>query len=538
MDDPGALGIALSEAIAKGDWRLFLISRDRVESTTVADVQRVALTYFLPSNRTTGLFIPGEKPQRAQIPPAPDVAALVAGYQGKPAMAAVPDFDRSPANIEASTRRLTLGNGMQLALLPKPTRGGVVNGVLTLRMGDIASLQGQESVGELTASMLLRGAGTLDRQQISDRIAALQASVQIGGSAERVTVRFETRREHLADLLDLLRTVLRAPTFPAQEFETLRTASVTTTEGRQRQPGAMAGNALGRHGNPYPPGDPRYTPTFTESVAALQATTPARLRDFHARFYGTSHAQLALVGDFDADSASTQLNALFGDWTATAPFTRVDRPFVAIAPAALTLRTPGKANAVYLALQPVDLTDDSPDYALLRIADRVFGGNGMRSRLADRLRQQEGLSYGAGSWLQVGALDHAGRFGIQAQYAPQNLGRVQQAVSEELGRFVRDGITETELAEARSGLLQQRELERADDGALAATLAGQLYLGRTMGDSVALDQRLRAATRDGVNTAIRQYLVPGDLAQAFAGDFTDTPAQASGSAGEDASARP
>ncbi|PMX85072.1 hypothetical protein C1X43_34450, partial [Pseudomonas sp. GW460-C3] len=85
-----------------------------------------------------------------------------------------------------------------------------------------------------------------------------------------------------------------------------------------------------------------------------------------------------------------------------------------------TLPAPGKANAIYLASTPIDLTNDAPDYALMMIANRVLGGASLRGRLADRLRQREGLSYGASSWVQVGALDRAGRFGLQAQYAPQN----------------------------------------------------------------------------------------------------------------------
>lgn len=526
MNDPGALGIALSEAIAKGDWRLFFVARDRIETTTLADVQRVALNYFQASNRTVGLFIPAEQPRRAQVPTAPDVAAMVGNYQGKPALAAVAPFDPSPANIEAHTTRQTLANGMQLALLPKPARGDVVHGVLVLRIGDVQSLQGLTTVGALTASMLRRGAAGMDRQQISDRIETLRARVGIVGGSERVSVSFETRRAQLPEVLALLREILRAPTFPEAEFEMLRKTSIADIESTQRQPGVMASNALGRHGDPYPAGDPRHTRTFAENIADLQAATLAQVRDFHARFYGAGNAQLSLVGDFDAQAAAAQAAQLFGDWTAPQPYARVDRPFVPITPAELTLPAPGKANAVYLAAAPIDLTNDSPDYALMMIANRVLGGASLRGRLADRLRQQEGLSYGASSWVQVGALDRAGRFGLQAQYAPQNLPRVQRAVAEELERFVRDGITPQELAEAVSGLLQQGMVSRSSDAALAGTLANQLYLGRTMAFTAELEERLRNATPDAVNAAIRRYIQPGSLSRVYAGDFSGAAAQA------------
>ncbi len=528
LNDPSAYGIALSEAIAKGDWRLFLIGRDRIETATVEDLQRVAQHYLRASNRTVGQFVPGEQPQLATMPAAPDVAALVAGYAGRPPTAAVETFDPSPANIEAHTLRRTLPNGMALALVPKPTRGEVVNGVLVLHMGSEAGLQGKTAVGSLAAGMLMRGAGNLDRQQIADRLQALKATVSIAGNAERVTVYFETRRAYLPDVLALLRTVLREPRFSPNEFETLRASTVAGVESEQRAPEALAPNALGRHGNPYPAGDPRYTPTFVESIAGLQAVTTDDVRDFHARFYGAGHAQLGLVGDFDPDATVAQLAGHFGDWTAREAYARIDRPFVPIAPTRITLQTPGKANAVYFAALPVDMLSDSPDYALLQIANRIFGGTGLRSRLADRLRQRDGISYGVSSYLQVGALDRAGRFGLHAQYAPQNLPRLQAAVAEELARFVRDGITDTELAEATSGLLQQATLGRSRDGVLAATLASQLYLGRTMAFTAEYESRLRDATREAVNAAIRRHVDPAGLTQAYAGDFDNAPRQSAG----------
>jgi zinc protease len=173
------------------------------------------------------------------------------------------------------------------------------------------------------------------------------------------------------------------------------------------------------------------------------------------------------------------------------------------------------------------------------IANRVFGGASLRSRLADRLRQKEGLSYGASSWVNVGALDRAGRFGLQAQYAPQNLARVQRAVADELERFVREGVSKAELSEAVSGILQQGIVSRSSDSALAGALANQLYLGRTMAYTEELEARLRAATPEAVNAAIRRYVSPSGLSQVYAGDFGAAATAVDGAAaGETPAARP
>ena len=83
LANPQAFGVAISESIALGDWRLFFLQRDRYRTVTPADVQRVALDYLKRSNLTIGEFLPDAKPDRAPVPPAVDVARAGQGLQGR-----------------------------------------------------------------------------------------------------------------------------------------------------------------------------------------------------------------------------------------------------------------------------------------------------------------------------------------------------------------------------------------------------------------------------------------------------------------------
>ena len=123
MSNPQKFGVAISSAVALGDWRLFFLQRDRYRNVTPADVQRVALEYLKRSNVTIGEFIPDAAPDRAPAPAAVDVAAMVKDYKGDPTATLGETFDTSIANLDARTQRFTLPNGMKVALLPKKTRG-------------------------------------------------------------------------------------------------------------------------------------------------------------------------------------------------------------------------------------------------------------------------------------------------------------------------------------------------------------------------------------------------------------------------------
>jgi zinc protease len=100
----------------------------------------VAATYFKLSNRTVGVFIPTEKPDRSEIPGRPDVVAMLKDYKGEAAVAMDEAFDPSPANIESRAMRSTTPSGMKLVFVPKKTRGGKVFARLTLRFGNEQAL--------------------------------------------------------------------------------------------------------------------------------------------------------------------------------------------------------------------------------------------------------------------------------------------------------------------------------------------------------------------------------------------------------------
>jgi zinc protease len=166
----------------------------------------------------------------------------------------------------------------------------------------------------------------------------------------------------------------------------------------------------------------------------------------------------------------------------------------------------------------LDLNMDDPDYPALMLANYIFGDGGLKSRLMDRIRQKDGLSYGGGTNIAPGDFDRAGTFTINAIAAPQNLKRVDAAVAQELGRALKEGFTAQELAAAKSGLMQQRVQNRADDGALAAGWTVYLYQGKTYAWSAAFEKKLMAVTLGELNAAFRKAIDPAKLSVVMAGD--------------------
>ncbi|MEN3334592.1 MAG: zinc protease [Blastocatellia bacterium] len=519
------VGVELSEWIGMGDWRLLFINRDHLRKVTPEDVQRVAATYLKSSNRTLGLFVPTPKPDRAEIPPVPDIAALVKDYKGDATVAAGEAFDPSPANIDARTERSTAG-GVKLALLPKTTRGNTVVATMTLRFGDEHSLMNRSTAGEFAGSMLMRGTAKHTRQQLKDEFAKLKASVSVGGGPTAATVRIETTRENLPAVIRLVAEVLREPAFPASEFEQLKEEELAGIEQQRSEPTAIGATEFRRYISPYPKGHPNYISTPDEDVAELKTITLDDVKRFYADFYGASNGELAVIGDFDDKEIARLAGDLFGNWKSPRPYARIANQYHDIAPLNKSLETPDKANAFFLAGMNLNVREDDADYPALVLGNFMLGGGFLNSRLGTRIRQKEGISYGVGSQLQASPLDKSGIFVTFAIYAPQNVERLEAAFKEEIALALKDGFTEDEVKAAKSGWLQSRQVSRAQDAELAGKLSSNLFLNRTLAWDDAFEKKVTALTPAEIVAALRRHLDPSKITIIKAGDFAKAKAAA------------
>ena len=522
------LGLTLSEYMATGDWRLIFLYRDALRKLTPADVQRVAAAYLKPSNRTVGEFIPDNKPDRSPVPAAPDVAALVQGYRGDPPIATGEAFDASPANIDARTKRGQLKNGLRYALLAKQNRANAVNAELKLRYGSEATLMNKPQLASLTAAMLQRGTKTRTYAQIRDAFDKAKAQVNFYGGGQTAGVAIQTDKAHLPAVLDVVLDCLRNPSFPADEFEKLKQERLAGLEAQKQDPQALAFNLATRTAEPWPAGHPFATRSYDDQIASLKALKVEDVRAFYQQFYGAQAATLAVVGTFDEPALRQRLDKQLGSWKASTAYTRIPLRIFPVATSTQSVQTNDKANAMFVTMLKYPLRDDSPDYPAVYMANYILGDGFLNSRLATRIRQKEGVSYGVGSWVSADDNDEVASFNSYAIYNPDNSARLESAYREELERLAKDGVTADELQAAKSAALQAFQVQRADDRNVAGTWAQYLTSpkGRTFAYDAELEQRLAALTPEQVSAAARKYLDYNNLVIVKAGDFARSKAAA------------
>jgi len=213
------------------------------------------------------------------------------------------------------------------------------------------------------------------------------------------------------------------------------------------------------------------------------------------------------------------MSSLFEGWTSKEHYARVITNYKDVSQVNKSFETPDKANSTFVAIQGVRMDDESPDYPALLLGDYMLGGGFLNSRLATRIRVKEGLSYGVGSQLDVPVKEDGGQLIIYAISAPQNTAKVEADFLEEVKRALDGGFTDGEIAAAKSGFLQSREVSRGQDNELMARLATQAYWDRTMAWDADLDSKLKALKASDVNAALRKYVDVSKISIFKAGDF-------------------
>jgi len=502
------LSIALTENIGAGDWRLFFINRDNIEKLTLADIQNVAKKYYLQSNRTWGRF------------ETPDISVLTNGYKGKALEVNKSTFETSVANILKTTEIGKLASGGQYALLEKPSKGDKIEARFLLRMGDEKSLEGKNLIASLTASMLKLGTKTRSKKDINDQLNQFKTNINFQGNVDGLYVDVSTDKNNLNNALKLLKDILRNPIFDTSEFEKLKLETKSRLEANKSDPGSLAGEAVDKKTALYSKSHPYYLQTSDEKIAELNKITLDDLKKYYTDFYNGSNSKIAFVGGIDKKSIKTFMSETLDNWNSKISYTRIPTQYFEVEAYNNTIQVNDKTNAFVLGKINLNIGETEADFPAVNMANEMLGGGTFLSRIVQRLRMDEGMSYGAGSFVSGNAIDKTGIWGVYAFFNPLYKDKLDNALKDEIQKALNKGFTKEEFDASLKSWLQQRQTALGSDEFLAQQLRDYLEQNKTFKNYSDYEDRVKALDVAKVNTAMKKYFDVQKFVLIYAGDFT------------------
>jgi zinc protease len=520
MNKTTDFAISLTEYIGAGDWRLWFLHRDRVEKLTVDDLKAAAQKYYKPSNRTYGIYVPDAAPDRTVVSETPEIAKLLDGYKGKEVAGQKANFENSITNIKKSTEYGTLGNGGKYALLQKPTKGDKINASISIRFGDENSLMNKKYAANLVASMLKTGTANRTKKQISDELDRIKTDISIFGNPSGAVINVNTDKQNLSAALALLDDLLRNPKFDESEFEKVKLDAKANIEAYKNDPQSLASEKLSKLTTNYPKGHPNYASSSDESLEDLANTSLDDVKTFYKDFYGANNSISAFVGELDKKQVTDFLQKTFGNWNSKMMFATIKPKHFDVKGTTETLKTPDKTNAMLLGNININISETHVDYPAMFMANELLGGGAfLSSRIPQRLRENEGMSYGAGTFMNSNYRYDVANWGLYAMFNPLYKGRLDSALHQEIDKAITGGFTKDELEKSKNAWLEGNKTMLGMNDFLARQLRWYIRDNRDLADFTDFESRIKSLSLESVNAALRKYFDKSKLVMVYSGDF-------------------
>jgi zinc protease len=410
-----------------------------------------------------------------------------------------------------SPERTVLANGV-VAVAQETSFSPAVTFNVASRAGGLYEPHALPGLAWFTGRVVDRGTATRSADVISEALDDRGVTLKVSTNRHLMTLSCTCLSEDFGDMFTLVADIVRHASFHSEEIEKRRAETVTAIRQDQDNPGVRASETVQAllYGEAHPYGRPA-----KGSVGTVEMFTRADLVAHHATRFAPSTTTVIVVGDVRAHDAFALTERAFGDWSAT----RADDLQVPPVPGRTTrderrIVMPEKSQSdIAYGFTSINRLD--PAYCSYWMMNTILGQFGLGGRLAENIREQQGMAYYAFS-----AFDPSlgpGPLVIRAGVDPANVERAIAAIDHEVGAFGRDGATEQEIVETRRFLIGSIPRMLENNASIATFLQTAEFFSLGLDYDRRLPSLLGAVTLADVNRAAASVLDPSLACVAVAG---------------------
>jgi zinc protease len=399
--------------------------------------------------------------------------------------------------------KVVLKNGLTVLLIEKH---GVpmINFAAIVKTGAAADPAGEEGLASITAGLLRKGTKTRTAQQFAEELDFMGASFGADASADFTSISAEFLAKDLSRGLELFSDAVLHPTFPQEEVDKLLAQSLDGVKGAKDEPQQV----LGLYFYGYLYGTRPYGRPDGGDEISLKKIQREAIANFHDTYYTPGNTILAVAGEFNSAEMKKKLEEVLGSWPAKSV------PAVAIP---VTAQAKGKrlllidkpdATQTYFAFGNIETAAGDPDRVAIRVVNTVFGGR-FTSLLNEALRVESGLTYGAQSGFDPRKAP--GPFGIYSFTKNETTTQAIDLALQVLDKFHKEGITEKQLASAKSYIKGQFPPAIETSAQLANRIASSEFYGLSDDEINQLEARIDGVTLESARQVIQKHFPAENL---------------------------
>lgn len=409
--------------------------------------------------------------------------------------------------------RIVLPNGIRILMEEMPTIQTVSVGVW-IDTGSSHEVRGELGLAHYMEHMLFKGTvgdsrsgrPPLSAKTLAETFDALGGQVNAFTAKEYTCFYTKVLDEDLYEALGLLSDMVQYPMLSEADIQNERGVILEEYAMYEDSPEDLVSDQLFEA---VWAGTPLGT-NILGTPSGLKRVTAERLRKFLRKNYTPQHMVLSVCGAVDRAAFLAEVERLFGGHSGKRSRRSPIRvPFLP----SVVLREK-EAEQSHLCIGFEGLPYGHPDSSILTALNNIVG-NGMSSRLFQRVREELGLVYSIYSFLTPHR--ESGLWGVCAACQHNVQKEAIQAILEELWKVTKQGVTEQEIRDTkrlmRTNLIMGFESPYARMSHMAK---GELFNGEILSQEALLEQ-VDAITPERVNALAVSLLRPDVLSISVVG---------------------
>lgn len=370
--------------------------------------------------------------------------------------------------------------------------------------GDKAGMTG------IFGELLRRGTTNRTKKELDEAIDFIGASLGTSSTA----VYGSCISKYTEDLMAIMSDVVLNPAFPQEEFDKIKTETLSGLEVSENDPNAISSRVEGAvlYGLSHPYGEMMTRET-------IENITLEDCKNYYNEFFSPNITYLAIVGDIKKGKAKKLVKKYFGDWESIEVATySYEKPENANSTRIAMVNRDESVQSVISISNLINLEPGDPDVVKLSVTNQILGG-GSSARLFRNLREDKAYTYGAYSDYNSDKL--IGSFSASAS--------VRNAVTDsaiaqffyEFERIRTEPVSQEELDAAINYLIGSfaRSLENANTVATFAINTARYNLPEDYYQTYL--QRLSSVTIEDVQATAQKYILPENATVTLVGKYTD-----------------
>ena len=325
--------------------------------------------------------------------------------------------------------------------------------------------EGKEGLANMVVSLLGEGTEALDAVAFKKELESRAIKLSFDVDEDTIYITIKTLTEHMEKACELLQQVLLSARFGEEDIARVKQQTLTTLAARKESAEYVARKAFremmfGEH--PYAKPD-------LGTKESLQNINKQDLKLFVEKHFNRASLVIGVVGDIRPKRLPSLLDTYFVELPLSKPKASVLPHYTKMPKASekiISMDVP-QSTAIF---GHGGIKRDHPDFYPAYIVNHILGGGGFESRLMQTVRENKGLAYSVYSYLNT--MEYAGLF--QGMVASQNakINESLAIIKEEIQRMKTKGITDKELADAKSYLIGSFPLRLDKNDKLARFLIG------------------------------------------------------------------